>query len=100
MSYLRDNVILSPIEKVFAVYDDNKDSNFSRILGAYNNFLHKMVNDEVRNDLAALDYADRYNSNNYAELKTNSDFLQAELTRFILDNRSYWSSKIFEYLIF
>lgn len=100
MSYLRDYIQLSPLEKIFEVYDSNKDYNFDRILGAYNNFLYKLVKDEVRLDLASLDYGDRYQSSNYAELKTNSDFLQAELTRFILDNRSNWTSQVFEYLIF
>lgn len=100
LSFLRDNVFLSPLEKVYCAYDLNNDTNFERVLGAYDTFLHRMMQDDVKNELKSLDYRRRFTSRNYAELKTNSDFLQAELTRFILDNRGHWTSKVFEYLIF
>ncbi|MCE5242696.1 MAG: nucleotidyltransferase domain-containing protein [Desulfobacteraceae bacterium] len=100
ISYLRDHIHLSPIEKIYSVYMENDDYNFDRVIGPYNTFLSKLSSDSVREELNALDYTDRFSSSNYAELKTNSGFLQAEFTRFILDNRMKWTSKIFEYLIF
>lgn len=100
ISYLRDNIHFTPMEKIYKVYHDNKDYNFERIISAYNNFLYKLVSDDVRNELKQMDYSERYNYNCYSELKANSDFLQAELTRFILDNKMHWTSKIFEYLVF
>lgn len=100
ISYLRDNLTLSPVEKIYEVYKDNNDYNFDRVLGAYNNFLQKLGRADVRDELRSLDYQNRYSCHHYAELKTNSDFLQSEFTRFILDNKCNWSSKIFEYLIF
>lgn len=100
ISYLTENIHLSPIEKIFQVYNDNDDFNFDRVISAYNNFLTKLVSDNVREELKNLDYGERYLSSNYSELKTNSEFLQSEFTRFILSHRHNWSSKIFEYLIF
>ncbi|MFP5212508.1 MAG: nucleotidyltransferase domain-containing protein [Acidobacteriota bacterium] len=99
-TYLHKYITLSPIEKICSVYEDNKDYNFDRIIGPYNTFLSKLISDDVRNELKSLDYADRFSSSSYAELKTNSAFLKAEFMRFILDNRMNWTSKIFEYLIF
>lgn len=98
--YLREHIHYTPLEKIYKVYHDNKDYNFDRIISAYNIFLCKLMSDDIRDELKNMDYSDRYNSICYSELKTNSDFLQAELTRFILDNRINWTSKIFEYLIF
>ncbi len=100
LSFLRDNIFLSPIEKVYRAYQMNNDTNFKRVIGAYDTFLHRLMQDNVRDELRVLDYRMRFTSRNYAELKTNSDFLQAELTRFVLDNRTHWTSQIFEYLIF
>lgn len=100
LAFIRDNLFLSPMEKVFHSYRMNKDYNFERVIGAYDTFLHRLMQDSVRNELRSLDYRMRFTSRNYAELKTNSDFLQAEFTRFILDNRTHWTSKVFEYLIF
>jgi hypothetical protein len=98
--FLSLNVFLSPIEKVYLAYKHNNDCNFERVIGAYDTFLYRMMQEEVREELKTLDYHDRFGSRSYAELKTNSDFLQAEFTRFILDNRIHWTSKVFEYLIF
>jgi len=100
VDFLKDNIFRSPIEKIYTAYQENNDSNFERILAIYNVFLSKLVQDSVRDELKALEYPERFSSNSYAELKTNSSFLQAELTRFILDNRGQWTSRAFEYLIF
>lgn len=98
--FLMENIFCSPIEKIFIAYQENNDSNFERVLAIYNVFLSKLVQDAVRDELKNLEYPERFSNNSYAELKTNSSFLQAELTRFILDNRFQWTSKAFEYLIF
>lgn len=100
LSFIRENLFLSPMEKVFKAYQINKDFNFERVIGAYDTFLHRIMQDSVRNELKCLDYRLRFTSRNYAELRRNSDFLQSEFTRFILDNRARWTSKVFEYLIF
>lgn len=98
--YLREHIHLTPIERLHHVYDDNGDFNFDRVIEAYDLFLSKLYNDEVREELKALDYAGRHSSRIFSELKLNSQFLQSELTRFVLDNRRNWSPLIFEYLIF
>lgn len=99
-SYIHKRLKLTPLERIHSVYQDNNDYNFERVIGAYNNFLFKLSEENARKDLQSLEYDMRYESNYYAELKSNSQFLQAELTQFILRNRKNWSSKIFEYLIF
>ncbi|MHC1728785.1 MAG: DUF294 nucleotidyltransferase-like domain-containing protein [Syntrophobacteraceae bacterium] len=100
VEFLSQNLFLSPIEKVYLAYKHNDDSNFDKVLGSYDTFLYRIMQEDVRSELQTLDYRNRFESRNYSELKTNSAFLQAEFTRFILDNRSNWTSKIFEYLIF
>jgi len=100
INYLKSNIHLSPLEKIYSVYEDNIDYNFERVMGAYNNFLQKVQNNNVRNELKKLTYNDRYCNDDYVQLKINSDFLQSELTRFIMDNRNNWTSKIIEYLFF
>lgn len=100
IKFISENLFLSPIEKVYLAYKNNGDSNFDRVIGAYDTFLYRIMQEDVRKELRSLDYRDRFGSRSYSELKTNSAFLQAEFTRFILDNRNHWTSKIFEYLIF
>lgn len=98
--FISENIFLSPMEKVYLAYSHNNDCNFGRIIGAYDTFLYRMTRENVREELRKLDYRDRFESRSYAELNTNSEFMQAEFTRFILDNRIHWTSKVFEYLIF
>ncbi len=98
--YLYDHIYFSPIEKVYLAYVDNEDSNFERLIALYNAFLSKLADDEVRRELKELEYAGRFESSHYIELKNNSDSFRSELTRFVLDNRLKWTSKIFECLIF
>ena len=98
--FLKKYIFASPIEKIYIAYQENNDSNFERVIATYNIFLNKLIQDSVRNELKNLEYPKRFTSNSYVELKANADFLQAELTRFILDNRTGWTSKAFEYLVF
>jgi predicted nucleotidyltransferase len=98
--YLRKQVEFTPLERIAHVYEDNSDFNFARVTEVYDLFLSKLQDDDVRSQLRELDYADRYSSRYFTELKLNSQFLQSELTRFIIDNRPNWSPLIFEYLIF
>lgn len=98
--FLRKHIYASPIDKIYTAYDEHNDSNFEHIIAIYNIFLSKLIQDNVREELKSLEYPDRFSCGSYAELKANSDFLQSELTRFILENRRNWTSKAFEYLVF
>ena len=100
ISFMKEHVHLSPMEKVYLAYRINKDSNFELVLDAYEKFLERLSEEGVRAELGRLDYRSRGGCPHYIELKANSDVLKAELTRFILDNRAQWTPKIFEYLIF
>jgi len=99
-NYLREHIHLTPMERIYHVYEDNSDFNFDRVVEAYDLFLSKLYNDDTRKELEALDYAKRYSSRTFAELTSNSRSLQTELVRFVLDNRRHWSPLAFEYLIF
>jgi len=90
----------SPLERIYHVYKDNSDYNFSRIAESYDLFLSKLQDDNVRNELGNLDYGDRYKSRYYTELRLNSQFLISELTRFVFANKHKWNPQIIEYLIF
>ncbi len=100
IDFLKKHIHASPIDKLYVAYEENGDGNFERIIATYNIFLSKLIRDDVRDELKCLEYADRFACNSYAELKANSEFLQSELTRFILENRANWTSKAFEYLVF
>lgn len=97
--YIKERIKFTPVEKIVSVYLDNNDFNFSRLIGAYDIFLGKLNDKEVRKQLQ-VEYDDRYNNPHYAELKVTSDTFIAELTRFILSKRGVWSEEVFEYLIF
>jgi hypothetical protein len=100
IAFLRDNIELTPLEKIYLAYTSNNDKHFSKIVDSYNFFLNTVMNKNVRLELSGLDYSSRCGCKYYVELKSNSDRLKAELTRFILDNRVQWTPEIFEYLIF
>jgi predicted nucleotidyltransferase len=97
--YIFKNIFLTPLEKIISVYRDNHDYNYYKLLGAYNIFLGRINNKEIRASLQ-VDYEERYNNPYYSELKVTSDAFQGELTRFIDSHRGNWTETIFEYLIF
>lgn len=97
--YFHKHIHLTPIEKILSVYIDNKDYTYERLLGAYDIFLGKINDSEVRSALQA-DYNDRYQNPHYAQLKVTSDMFISELTRFIFAQRKNWTPQIMEYLIF
>lgn len=97
--YIKEHIFFTPIEKIACVYIDNKDYNFTRLIGAYDIFLAKLNDKKIRKELQ-VDYQDRYNNPYYAELKVTSDAFSSELTRFIFAQRNNWSEAAFEYLLF
>ena len=99
VEYLRKNIALTPLEKIVSVYRDNGDESAHRVVSMYEVFLKKISDPKVREALSA-DYNERYENAWYHELKTNSDNLQRELTRFIFERKRDWPAEIFEYLIF
>src|SRR6202142_670867 len=90
---------LTPLERVFRVYQDRKDHSWFRFFGYYDVFLRIMSNSDSRNHLRELEYGERYNSEGFGILKANSDGLAGEIVRFILDRRQQWSDRFFEYII-
>lgn len=96
---LKELVRKPPLERIFEVYAEERDQSGFRVFGSYDIFLRSMKDDETRRLLVNLEYRERYQSEPFSVLKTNSDALSAELTRFVLDRRKSWSERFFEYLI-
>jgi hypothetical protein len=100
LSLVRNRLHLTPLDRIAAVYQDNNDTSFFRVAGAYETFLRRISDEELRDELNDVAYEQRYANTMFSTLKTNSDALQAELTRFILTRRGQWSERFFEYLLF
>ena len=105
VSWLRERLRLTPLERLGWVYHENRDWNFHRVVGLYNVFLSRINGPDVRKALRseATDpdfYIERSRNELYVELKANSDGLVAELLRFIFARRDVWSERFYEYLIF
>ncbi len=103
--WLRERLILTPLERIAWVYSANQDTSFFRVADYYDTFLGMLSKPEERTEIngphvQAGSYESRYSMRNYAILKANSDGLIAELLRFILGRRGVWSERFFEYLIF
>lgn len=97
--YIKENIYLTPMEKIISVYIDNEDYGYDRILSAYDMFLGKLNSPDIRQQLQ-VDYGERYENPYYAELKVSSEAFGAELIRFVFQQQNKWSTKIFENLIF
>ena len=97
--YLTAHIELTPIEKISHVYIDNKEDP-SQFLQLYEAFLSNMSKKEVRDNLLGLGYEERYKSPYYKELKSDSDKLCTELSRFVLSKQGVWTDAVFEYLLF
>ena len=103
VTWLRERLRLTPLERLGWVYGENHDWNFHRIVGLYNVFLSRINNPDVRKSLRPEvndTYIERFRNELYAELKANSDGLIAELLRFVFARRGAWSERFYEYLIF
>jgi hypothetical protein len=105
VTWLKNRLHLTPLERIALVYAENQDTNFFRLAGYYNTFLAMLSDSGVRKELNGDQvkegsYDTRYQMPCYATLKANSDGLVAELIRFILGRRGAWSERFFEYLIF
>lgn len=100
IAILHEHLHLTPLERIAMVYEANHDWSFFRVAGLYNTFLARISDETTRQELNNLDYSGRYENVLFSTLKTNSDALQSELTRFVLARRGQWSERFFEYLIF
>jgi hypothetical protein len=104
VTWLRDRLMLTPLERLAWVYAANNDQSFFRVAGFYDCFLHLLNKRDVREELSidpsGPSYARRYQLTHFAALKANSDGLIAELMRFILGRRGSWTERFFEYLLF
>jgi len=111
VTWLKNNLKMTPLERIAWVYEQNQDWNFYRIAGFYNVFLSNLNKQEVRNKLnfnpeslttstESETYDERYKIPEFSALKANSDALIAELLRFVLSRRGSWSERFFEYLLF
>mgnify|MGYP002777861012 CR=1 FL=1 len=99
MTWLKQKLNFTPLERIAWVYEQSQDWNFFRIAGLYNVFLSNISDPTIRSQLN-LDYQERYENEVFARLKANSDGLIAELLRFVLARRGDWTERFFEYLIF
>jgi len=99
ISFVRDHLALTPLERLGLVYENNHDRGFFRVIGLYNVFLSRLSDEAWRTKLN-VEYHDRYSLSEFSEMKANSDGLVAELLRFVFARRGQWSDRFFEYLIF
>lgn len=95
---LKYYIKLTPLERLHEIYSDSNDTNFFRFAGSYDLFLQFLSDDKSRERLKNLEYKGRYKCRDFSALKTNSDALAAEITRFIFARRNQWSDRFFEYL--
>mgnify|MGYP006430333249 CR=1 FL=1 len=110
VTLLQKNLLMTPLERIAWVYQQNKDWNFYRIAGLYDVFLSYLNDPDLRNKLLSETdqentsekniYEQRYANPTFSNLKANSDSLIAELLRFTLGQRGNWTERFFEYLIF
>lgn len=96
---LRKLVSYEPLRRLFVCYKMSSDSGYKDMFHYYNIFLQHLEQPEVRAELANLDYSRRYESENFAKLKTNSDEFTSELTKFFQKRENEWSPRFFEYMI-
>jgi hypothetical protein len=99
ISFVRDHLKLTPLERLGLVYESNSDRSFFRVVGPYNVFVSRLSDKDWRDKLN-VDYAQRYSLPEFSEMKANSDALVAELLRFVFARRGQWSERFFEYLLF
>lgn len=96
---LREFIVLTPLQRLHRAYLEAGDTGFYKIAGYYDVFLSHLNNGDTRKALTEISYDDRYSHTEFIVLKTNSDALSAELSRFFLDRRGSWSDRFFEYLL-
>lgn len=99
ISFVREHLALTPLERLGLVYKGNHDYGFFRVIGLYNVFLSRLSDEAWRAKLN-VDYDHRYSLPEFSEMKANSDGLVAELLRFVFARRGQWSDRFFEYLLF
>jgi hypothetical protein len=99
ISFVREHLALTPLERLGLVYKENNDHGFFRVIGLYNVFLSRLSDEAWRTRLN-VEYDHRYSLPEFSEMKANSDALVAELIRFVFARRGHWSDRFFEYLIF
>jgi len=99
ISFVRDHLKLTPLERLGLVYQQNNDHSFFRLIGLYNVFLSRLSDKQWRKNLN-VDYDERYTLSEFSEMKANSDALVSELLRFVFARRGQWSDRFFEYLLF
>lgn len=97
---VRQQLALSPLERLEHAYDHVGDFGFYKVAGLYNAFLMRLSDPDVRTQLNAIEYPERYANPYFATIKANSDALQSELTNFLFRRRGQWSDRFFEYLLF
>lgn len=96
---LRLLIAMPPLRRLHAAYALSGDAGFDRVAELYNRFLARLSDKTVRDELKGLEYENRYGSELFKELKTNSDELATELARFYETRRGEWNEKFFEYMV-
>jgi hypothetical protein len=96
---LRLLIEMPPLKRMFVCYELAGDTAFYKVAGFYNTFLSLLSDRDVREGLQNLEYNVRYNSPEFAHLKTNSDGFSSELLRFYEARRGEWDDRFFEYMI-
>ena len=105
ISWLREHLLLTPMQRIEKVYQLNDDDSFTILLDAYEIFMQRMNSPEVRKVLVeanpkSLEELGKMDLYDYNDLHANSDIIIKELTNFVLNRRGDWSEAFFEYLLF
>jgi hypothetical protein len=96
---LRALIKMPPLRRLFVAYALASDGAFFKVAAFYNTFLWMMAQPATRKQLHNLEYGARYESEEFALLKGNSDALASELLRFYEARRGLWDDRFFEYMI-
>jgi hypothetical protein len=105
IGWLREHLLLTPMQRIEKVYQLNDDDSFNILLDAYEIFMQRINSSEVRKVLVeanpkSLEELRETELPYYNELHANSDIIIKELTHFVLERRGDWSEAFFEYLLF
>lgn len=87
VTYLRDHLHLTPLERLAAVYSEHRDDNFQRLASLYDVFLQQISDPPTREHLQNIDHAQRFEEPIFLRLKANAEAFIAELSRFLWARR-------------
>lgn len=104
VAWLVSRLRLTPLERIAWVYSVNDDGNFWQIATAYDEYLRRMDDPEIRNQLESAERGSNGSSpslnQTYQAMMDHALVLSRELQRFIDSRRGVWADWFFDSLFF